>query len=265
MYALIWFILSLFALTVDDREIIEHSFPNPTKLLVDNINGNIHVTGVPGSNLHFKAVKQITADSPEALAEAKRDVKLDVSTQGSFVRLYVDGPFRDHDRGRQFYGYQVSFDYEIEVPKGVELMLKTVNHGEIAVKGTGGNFDIRHVNGPVTLENISGSGSVASVNGPLKVSFTKNPEAPSKFHTVNGGIEVRLQSPLNADVKFKTVNGHIYGDVDLAPLPGSAGLVETRNGKFVYHGDRSQNGRIGRGGPELDFETVNGNVQLRTK
>jgi hypothetical protein len=258
-------ILSLFSASVEDREIIERSFPNTTKLLVDNINGSIHVTGVSGSSLHFKAEKQVTAESPEALAEGKRDVKLDVSTQGSFVRLYVDGPFREHDRGRQFYGYQVKFDYDIQVPMGAELILKTVNGGEITVKGAAGTFDVRHVNGAVTMENISGSGTVGSVNGPIKVFFTRNPTEPTKIRTVNGGVDVHFQSPLNADMKFKTVNGHVYTDFDVLPLPVSAGTTETRNGRFIYKGDRSQSGRIGKGGPELDFETVNGNVRLQTK
>ena len=262
-------VLSLFAVTlsaaIEDKETIDRSFPNATKLLVDNINGTIHVTGVSGNSLHFKADKTITAESSEALAEAKRDVKLDVSTQGSFVRLYVDGPFREHDRGRQFYGYQVKFDYDIQVPIGIELILKTVNGGEITVKGTNGPYDIRHVNGAITMENIGGSGTVSSVNGPLKVSFSKNPTEAAKFHTVNGGIDVHFKSPLNADMKFKSINGHVYTDFDVAALPMSVGTTETRNGKFIYKADRSQAGRIGKGGPMLDFETINGSVHLFTK
>ena len=262
---MIWLILSLFSASLDDHEVIERSFPNTTKLLVDNINGSIRVTGVSGNTMHFKAEKQVTAESPEALADAKRDVKLDVSAQGSFVRLYVDGPFREHDRGHQFYGYQVKFDYDIQVPIGAELILKTVNGGEITVKGTAGTFDVRHVNGAVTMENISGAGVVSSVNGPIKVFFIKNPTAATKIHTVNGGVDVHFQAPLNADMKFKTVNGHVYADFDVTPLPMSVGTTETRNGRFIYKGDRSQSGRIGKGGPELNFETVNGNVRLQTK
>ena len=265
MSCMILLILALFSASIDDRETIERSFPGATKLLVDNINGNIHVTGVSGNTLHFKAEKQTTAESSEALAEAKRDVKLDVSTQGSFVRLYVDGPFREHDRGRQFYGYQVKFDYEIEVPAGAEIILKNVNGGEITVKGTSGAFDVRHVNGAVTMENIGGNGTVSSVNGPLKVSFARNPTETSKFHTVNGGIDVHFRPPLNADMKFKTINGHVYSDVDVTALPQNVGVTETRNGRFIYKGDRSQAGRFGKGGPELDFETVNGSVHIFTK
>jgi DUF4097 and DUF4098 domain-containing protein YvlB len=181
------------------------------------------------------------------------------------VRLYVDGPFREHDRGWQFYNYKVKFDYNIEVPTGAELILKTVNGGEITVKGTGGTYDVRHVNGAITMENISGSGGVHSVNGPIKVSYSRNPSQPSKFNTVNGAIEVRLQSPLNADLRFKTLNGHIYSDFDVNALPANVGTTETKNGKFIYRSDRMQSGRVGTGGPELTFETVNGNIRLQTK
>jgi DUF4097 and DUF4098 domain-containing protein YvlB len=267
MQLIILFIFTLLSyFSVTDHETIERSFPTASKILVDNINGNIHVTGVSGKQLHFKAEKTITAESNDALAEAKRDVKLDVSTQGDFVRLYVDGPFREHDRGHRFYGYEVKFDYDIEVPIGTELILRTVNAGEIVVKGTSGTFDIRHVNGAITMEKVSGAGIVSSVNGPIQFSFAKNPTADVKIHTVNGKIDVHFPSPPNADLKFRTVNGHVYSDFDVAPLPlNASGTVENRNGKFIYKGDRSQSGRIGKGGPLLDFETVNGSVQLRTK
>jgi hypothetical protein len=265
MSLMIWFILALFSISTEDRETIQRSFPNATKLLVDNIDGSVHVTGVPGSELRFKAVKTITAESSDAMSEAKRDVKLDVTTQGSYVRLYVDGPFRDHDRGWQYYGYKVKFDYDIEVPLGTELILKTVNGGEITVKGTSGPFDVRHVNGAITMENINGSGAVRSVNGPVKVGFSHNPTQPSKFNTVNGAIEVHLQSPLNADLKFKTLNGHVYSDFDATALAGGAGTAETKNGKFIYRSNEARSLRVGNGGPELSFETVNGNVRLQTK
>jgi DUF4097 and DUF4098 domain-containing protein YvlB len=265
MAAMIWFILALLSFSTEDHETIQRSFPNTNKILVDNINGSIHVTGVSGNELRFKAEKTITAESAEAMAEAKRDIKLDVSTQGSYVRLYVDGPFREHDRGWQYYGYKVKFDYDIEVPIGAELILKTVNGGEITVKGTSGTYDIHHVNGAITMENVAGFGSVRSVNGPIKVGFSHNPNQPSKFNTVNGAIEVHLQSPLNADLKFKTVNGHVYTDFDVTALGAGPGSTETKNGKFIYRSDQRRSGRAGNGGPELSFETVNGNVRLQTK
>ena len=48
-------------------------------------------TGYSGSEVQISVQKHVGADSNEAMAEAKRDVKLDISQQGNYVRLYVDG------------------------------------------------------------------------------------------------------------------------------------------------------------------------------
>src|SRR5207244_9704203 len=116
---------------VNEQETIRKTFDvasasNPKKVLVDNISGFIHVTGYGGSQVQVSVVKQIHADSNEAAQEAKRDVKLDLSQQGNFVRLYEDGPFRTANdgvnyRGDRYYGYRVVFDFDIQVPYDTEL------------------------------------------------------------------------------------------------------------------------------------------------
>jgi hypothetical protein len=209
---------------VQDQETIKRSFDvstssSPQKLLVDNINGYVHVTGYAGKEVQVTVLKRIGADSNEAMAEAKRDVKLDLSQQGNFVRLYVDGPFRSNNgtnyRGDDYYGYRVIFDYDIQVPFATELLIKTVSRGTTEVKKTSGDFDINGVNGGIEMDEISGAGSVRTVNGPLKVSFTKNPAKNSEFRTINGTLDVYFQPGLNADLNFKTLNGGVYSDFDI--------------------------------------------------
>ena len=77
----------------ENRETIHRSFDvssaaNPKKLLVDNMNGFVHVNGYAGKEVQVTVEKHIRAESNEAMAEAQRDVKLDMSQQGNFVRLY---------------------------------------------------------------------------------------------------------------------------------------------------------------------------------
>src|SRR5215467_3511333 len=166
------------------EETIQRSFSvfggsGPQKLLVDNISGYIHVTGYNGSEIQVKAQERIGADSQEALGAAKRDVKLDMSQQGNFVRLYVDGPFRSGNgvnyRGDDYYGYRVAFDYDINVPVATEVVLKTINDGDIVVKKTSGDYDINGLNGGIEMDEIAGSGTVRTLNGPLKIVFSRNP------------------------------------------------------------------------------------------
>jgi len=259
---------------IDERETIRKTFDvpagaGPCKLLVDNINGFIHVTGAAGSQVQVSVEKEIRAWSNDAAAEAKRDVKLDMSQQGNFVRLYADGPFRGNNgtnyRGDDYYGYRVVFDYEIQVPPDTELVLKDINGGAIQVKRTTGDYDIHGLNGGIDMQEVSGSGNIQTLNGSLNVAFSRNPQRETHFKSLNGRIDVHFQPPLDADLHFKTFNGAVYTDFDLTSLPIPAGSMENRDGKFVYRSNRSMAGRAGKGGPLLDFDAFNGAIRLHSK
>ncbi len=257
----------------DEHESVSKTFDipasaGPRKLLVDNINGFIHVTGAAGNQVRISVDRETRAWSKEAAEEAKRDVKLDMSQQGNFVRLYADGPFRGSHgtnyRGDDYYGYRVIFDFEIELPPDTELVLKNLN-SPIEVKKTTGDYDIHGLNGKIDVQEVSGSGTIQTLNGSVKVAYSRNPQRETHFKTLNGSIDVYFQPPLDADLHFKKLNGQVYTDFDVTTLPIQAGSLQNLNGKFIYRSDRSMAGRAGKGGPELDFETLNGSIRLRSK
>ncbi len=255
----------------EDQETITRSFDvrgAGRKLLVDNVSGFIHVTGYDGTQVQVSVHKHVYGRSAEAVQQAKRDVKLDMSQQGSYVRLYEDGPFRSSNgtnyRGEDYYGYRVNFDYEIQVPRDTELSLKNVT-SEINVKHTSGPFEVHGLNGGIDMDDVAGSGSVRTLNGKLRVAFARNPERDSEFHTLNGAMDIYFKDPLNADLHFKTLNGGVFADFDVAPLPGGNQSAEQRNGKFYYRSDRNGTARAGKGGPALTFDGLNGAIRLHTK
>lgn len=239
---------------------------NAHKVLVDNVNGFIHVTSYSGSGIQMVAHKKIRAESKEAMEEAKRDVKLDTSQQGNFVRLYVDGPFRSHDghhdRGSRYYGYEVTFDFDVQIPADTEVTLATVN-GEVTAEGVSSHFDVSNINGGIDMKRVAGSGTAHTINGSLTVHFRKNPTGESSFNTLNGALDVYFQPNLSANLKFKTFNGSIFSDFDVLPAPAeTTGDVERGKGKFIYRGHRFSTARAGAGGPELVFDAFNGNIRL---
>ena len=259
----------------EDRETIRRSFDvsagsGPAKLLVDNISGFVHVTGYNGNQVQVSVEKHIRAESNEAVAAAKREVKLDLAQQGNSVRLYVDGPFRSSNgtnyRGDNYYGYHVNCDYEIQVPTATEVVLKTINNGDIVVKRTSGPYEIHGLNGGIEMDEIAGSGSVRTLNGSVKVAFSRNPAKDSEFHTLNGRVDVYFQPGLDADMHFHTLNGGVYSDFELTSLPQRTSGGANANGMFVYRSDRrSMDGRAGKGGPELTFNSLNGKILLHSK
>jgi len=247
---------------VEDQETIHHSYAGGPghKLVVDNFAGAIHVTG-GGSRIEVTMVRHDRADSAGKLAEAKREVTLEITEHSDEVKLYQDGPWHRHHGFRgDDEGYRVEFDYDIQVPAGTALALDNFN-SEISVRGTTGDFNLHAFNGRIAADDVTGSGSVDTFNGPVTIGFRRNPERDLKVKTFNGSVDAYFQRGLNAELSYKTFNGGVFSDFEVLPVPSRTG-GESGGTKYVYHSGRSGSGKIGQGGPMLAFEGFNGPIRL---
>jgi hypothetical protein len=236
-------------------------------LEVDNVNGSIEVVAIDGNQVQMLVNKTIHAESKDKLETAKKDVKLDITEQPDLLKLYVNGPFRCNcndgcngwhgDRG-----YSVNMDFQLQVPRSLDVRLKTVNGGQVNVRGVSGTFSVHNVNGGLEMHDIAGSGRASTVNGGVKAGFRENPKQASDFKTVNGNVELTFVRGLAADFRLKTFNGSVFSDFEMTSLPSRPVRGEQRNGKFVFHSDRFTGGRVGSGGPELKAENLNGDIRI---
>ena len=153
-------------------------------------------------------------------------------------------------------------DFQLQVPRDIDIKIKTVNEGHVSVRDLTGAFLVRNVNGDIEMHNIAGSGTARTVNGPVKVSFRQNPREASDFQTVNGPVELQFARDLAADFRFKTFNGSIYSDFPVTALPVHAIQEEHHGAKVVFRADRYTGARIGSGGPEIKVENLNGDIRI---
>jgi hypothetical protein len=93
----------------------------------------------------------------------------------------------------------------------------------------------------------------------MKIAFRRNPEHDLKVKTFNGAVDAYFQPGLNAELSYKTFNGGVFSDFDVSRRKAS---VSGSGTKYVYHSGRSGSGRIGQGGPTLEFEGFNGPIRL---
>ncbi|HWQ53543.1 MAG TPA: DUF4097 family beta strand repeat-containing protein [Bryobacteraceae bacterium] len=255
--------LPMAAAAVDESETITRQFTVPAgaEVVVENVMGSIRSKAVDGNEVRAVVRKRLQADSEEQAAEARRDVRFEAAQEGSVVRLRAVWP--EHSRESRRRDYRVTFDFELQVPRGARLRLKTVL-GEVAATGAGA-FEVGTVNGSVELADITGAGTARTVNGKVHASFARNPQEACSFRTVNGGVDVEFQPGLSADLHAKTLNGAVYTDHPVTHLPGAAPAGEGRGTKFVYRSNRTTTVRAGTGGPAFQFETVNGDITIRNR
>src|SRR5262249_7693618 len=157
------------------------------KLLeVDNVFGSIEVVGGQSDQVQLVVTKTLRAESAARMESAKKEVTLDVSDEPDLLKFYVNGPFRCNcncncndgcsgwhgDRG-----YMVKMDFQLQVPRNIDLKLKTVNSGHVNVRDVKGNFSVHNVNGGIDLQEVGGGKALArTVNGGVKVVFRENPK-----------------------------------------------------------------------------------------
>lgn len=240
----------------------------PRVLEVDGVRGSITATGTRGDEVEIVIHERVTGRSREEIAEARRKVTLDRSQEGNRVKLYVNGPFRcgPHNvcgaRDPERVGERVTYSFELRVPAGTRIDLQTV-FGDVRVDGADGPFEVASVMGKVEMSAVRGAGSARSVNGPVKVVFADNPDGACRFETVNGKVDVAFRPDLAADLSFKTLHGEVYTDFPYVMRNLAKPAGERRDGRFVLRRSGASGIRIGDGGPELAFSTVNGDILIR--
>jgi hypothetical protein len=237
------------------------------QLVVDNISGSIEVVGDDGNDIRLVAHRTSYGSSADRVRESKERITLDILEEPGKIILYVNAPWRCEDgglsyRGRTDYGFDADFDFELRIPMKTDVYLKTVNKGMVTVTNVTGTFEVSNVNGGIDMSAITGAGLATTVNGEVNVDFRRNPDARCGFKTVNGSIEVQMPDDLSADLKLKTFNGDVYSDFDVTGLPRELPVPEKIGRKTVYRGNEFFSVRAGTGGPEMLFETLNGDIRI---
>jgi hypothetical protein len=264
-----WLMPVVMSAAVEEKQTIQKSFPAATRIEVENVNGSIRVTGYDGREVQLTVHETLSADSKEKLGQARKEVKLDISTpREGTLRFYVDGPFRCKCRDGSVHfdwrepGYTFRHEFEIKAPRDAAIYLHNINGGPIHAENMAGDSDVETINGAVEMIEAAGSGRAYSLNGGLKVLFRSNPRAASYFGSLNGRVDLFFQPDLAADLRMKTFNGNIYSDFPVTPLPARAAAAERHNGKLVYRAERFTGGRVGAGGPEIKLDGFNGDIRI---
>jgi DUF4097 and DUF4098 domain-containing protein YvlB len=223
---------------------------------LENVNGGVSVSTWKEDKVEIKAVKT-ARKSEEDLA--KVEIRVEERSGGVTVKaVWPKFPAKA----------DVSVEFTIRVPEGVNLDgFETVN-GSVEVTGRYARAEVGTTNGSVSIKDAAGEFEAGTTNGGIHVNgFDGQIEADTTngnikldnltlrggitAETTNGSITVIIPSAdnLNADLDASVTNGHITVDfpVTLQSLKGSKKHIE---------------GKIGQGGPALSLHTTNGSITL---
>jgi putative adhesin len=161
--------------------------------------------------------------------------------------------------------WRQGLDLHVQVPANTSVHLGCVNDGDIAVSGVTGEIEISNVNGGIELRDVSGSVVAETVNGPVVVTFRRlEPGKAMAFSSFNGNVDVTFPADLKATVRMRSDQGEIYSDWDVQLDRRPAKIeAEREGGRQKIRLEKDIVGTINGGGPEIRFQTFNGNIFIR--
>lgn len=221
-------------------------------LEIKGVNGDVRAVLADGDEAEVTATKRARRSDPDGV-----EIKVLEHAGGVTICAVYPTPRRsrqDNECAPADEGHMntedndVNVTFVVKVPSGVHYAGHTVN-GEIRAAGLRSNVEVETVNGSIRV-STSGRALASTVNGSIEASMGNADWGEDvAFSTVNGEISLDLPSEVNAELRASTVNGDIISDFPV-----------TVRGRF---GPRRVTGTLGRGGHELELETVNGSITLR--
>ena len=234
----------------------EGRIPEGRWITVRNMNGSVDVQSTTGNRVQVVASRHTRRGDPDYV---RFEVRKFGPGDGDVLICALWGDNSDCDeRGYHVHNNErgrnrndVTVEFHVLVPRGVRVAAHSVNGG-VSVDGVDSEVDASTVNGTTLVRTTGGPVSARSVNGPVRATMGRFPlNTDMTFSSVNGTVIAEFAEDINADVELSTVNGRFLTDFPV-----------TISGRIDPRRLRAQ---IGKGGPRIRLNTVNGNVELRKR
>jgi DUF4097 and DUF4098 domain-containing protein YvlB len=218
------------------------------RVQLDNINGNVRVTGWDKNEVKVDAVKW--AYTRERLDEAQ----IVVEPGADAIRVYTKYPERNqtfnNDSDARL-NNPATVEYTLFVPRNARIDGIEVINGNLSVEGLTNDVHAGSINGNVSALGLLGEAKISTVNGNLEASFNQLSAAKSiSLTSVNGNLTITIPSDASANLRASNVHGGIQNDFGLP----------VRKGEYVGY---DLSGNLGAGATRIKLGNVNGLITIR--
>ena len=198
------------------------------RVSIDNVAGNIVVTGGSGDEVSIEAVKRTRGDRGE-LAK----VRITVDERAGRVDVRTEGEQNRGNRGWR--GSQVSVDYTVTVPASASVDLHSVS-GSMRVTGVRGSLRAETVSGNVTTTDTPKLEVAKSISGDVSLTGAAA-EGDLSAASVSGSVTARGLKAHGLDL------GSISGDIMLSDVTCDRLGIKSVSGSVEYAGSLVKGGR----------------------
>jgi DUF4097 and DUF4098 domain-containing protein YvlB len=225
---------------------------------LENVAGDIVITGGDGSDVRIGAVKRVRGGSNADRRALLQALQIQVTERGGNIEVRTAYPRRRNAAA--------SVDYTITVPDSANVTLRTTS-GTVRVSNLRGELRAESVSGDITASSVERVRGVRTVSGTLSIFGAEGDDVEGS--TVSGDVIAR-------DVKMRNVAfTSVSGAMRLTGVESERATLKSMSGDIEYAGPLARSGRYelqshsgslrvvpqGDGGFDIDANSFSGNVR----
>jgi hypothetical protein len=224
-----------------------HTYPLTAggEIRIINTNGRIDIEGVDGSTLEVRAERIAKGATDSAARELLPRIVIKETVSPDRVSLETER------MSGIMIGAGFEVRYHVRAPKNA-LVNVTNTNGQVSVAGIGGKVVAHTTNGGVRGTALTGGVDARSTNGGVSIEMASVGPDRISLETTNGGVTLMLPEQAKATVSASCTNGGI-----------SVGSLD--NFEVSEKSRRHLEGRLNGGGTEIELQTTNGGIRLRSR
>jgi hypothetical protein len=224
-----------------------HTYPLSAggEVRIINTNGRIDVEPVDGSTLEVRAERIAKGATDSAARELLPRIVIKENVTPDRVTLETER------MNGIMIGAGFEVRYHVRAPK-TTLVNVTNTNGQVSVAGMSGKVVAHTTNGGVKGTALTGGVDARSTNGGVSIEMASVGPDRISLETTNGGVTLMLPDNAKATVSASCTNGGI-----------SVGSLD--NFEVSEKSRRHLEGRLNGGGTEIELQTTNGGIRLRSR
>lgn len=218
------------------------------RVRVGNVSGETGIEVGGAGEVVVRARKRVRGWSEDRARRLLENVEIRIEQDGD--EIAIEPRLFEQERGwlDLLRGGRVAVDLEVRVPQETHVEASTVS-GELRLRGTRGQTELRSVSGDVTIDDVQGPLRVRTVSGDLNVTeYSGQLEANS----VSGDIDLERSRVRLKDVV--TVSGDVTIDAAFTGEAGSEARLRTVSGDIDL--------TLGETDVEVGFHTMSGDADV---
>jgi hypothetical protein len=210
-----------------------------------NARGNVAIRGGSGPDVEVRAERIARAADDQSAREIVPRIVIREDAAPDKVVLQTEG------LGGIVIGVEVSVDYSVTVPPGIEVRARSVA-GTMTAADVRGPLVLTTADGTIAVTNLSAGIDARTVNGDVTVDLAAVGTDPVDLRATNGSVELLLPPDANANLLLNVTNGSI----------------DTGDLQFERTGEQNRRrvrGRMNSGGVPIEMTAINGSVRVRPR